>query len=175
MSRRAAEQNAERKRKEREQIAAQVEQSKLQARAKRLKLQNEEETAKLKKTNQDVIDFESLAECTHALKAFTPQFLGDGQKAAGGPKCRDRRHEVLERLARLGSLTPQQKNDFTWLKEAWDAKCAAESPLTWGGTFASLCQKILNDMRNPSEKTAFSVFVSNETHRHFAHEGALTL
>ena len=50
LSRRSAQQNAEKKRKEREQIAAQVEQSKLQARVKRLKLQNEEEAAKLKKT-----------------------------------------------------------------------------------------------------------------------------
>ena len=143
LSRRAAEQNAERKRKQREQIAAQVEQSKRQAPNKRLKLQHDQETAELNKTKQDVIDFESLTECTYAVKTFTPQFLGDGQKASGGAKCRDRRHEVLDRLARLGSgLTPQQKNDFTWFKEAWDAKCVAVSPLTWGSTFAGLCQKL---------------------------------
>ena len=176
LSQRSAQQNAERKRKECEKIAAQVEQSKLQARVKRLKLQNEEETAKLNKIIQDVIDFESLAECTHALKTFTPEFLGEGQKNNGGAKCRDRRHEVLDRLARLGSgLTPQQKNDFTWFKDSWDTKCAAESPRTWGGKFAGLCQKILNDMGTPTHKHAFSVFVSNETQRHFANQGALTL
>ena len=150
--------------------------SKLQARCKRLKLQNEEETAKLKKTKQDVIDFESLAECTHALKTFTAEFLGEGKKDNGGAKCRDRRHEVLDRLARLGSgLTPQQKNDITWFKDAWDTKCATESPRTLGGQFAGLCQKILNDMGTPTHKNAFSAFASNETRRHFANQGALTL
>ena len=161
---------------EREQIAAQVEQSKLQSRAKRLKVQNEEETEKLNKKRQEIIDLESLAECKHALKTFTPEFLGEGKKDNGGAKCRDRRFEVLDRLAKLGSgLTPQQKNDFAWFKDAWDTKCAAESPMTWGGKFAGLCQKVLNDIGTPTHKNAFSVFVNNETRRHFANQGALTL
>ena len=58
---------------------------------------------------------------------------------------------------------------------AWDTKCATESPMTWGGKFAGLCQKIIIDMATPTHENAFSVFVSNETRRHFANQGALTL
>ena len=117
-----------------------------------------------------------MCECKHALKTFTPAFLGDGKADSGGAKCRDRRREVLNRLARLGSgLTPQQRNDCTWFKAAWDEKCSAESPNTWGRKFAGLCQKVLNDIGAPNHNNAFSLFVSNETRRHFANVGALSL
>ena len=66
-------------------------------------------------------------------------------------------------------------NHVKSFKEAWDAKCAEASPLTWGSEFAGLCQKILDDIKKPGGKTAFSVFVRNETRRNFADQGALSL
>ena len=89
---------------------------------------------------------------------------------------RKRRHEVLDRLARLGpGLTPAQRNDFVWFKDAWDKKCSAEHSGAWPFVFSGMIQKILNDIDMSGIKNAFSMCVRNETQRCFGNARALTL
>ena len=61
-----------------------------------------------------------MLEAKHAVKQFSLEDLGKGAKLK---RCLDvaktRRWEVLDRLARLGQgLSPEQRNDFSWFKEA---------------------------------------------------------
>ena len=72
------------------------------------------DTAKLKKSLQDM---EHIRASRFAFKSYTPDSLGDGSEKAGGPKCRNRRWEVLDRVARLGAgLSAGQSNDWQWFK-----------------------------------------------------------
>ena len=66
---------------------------------------------------------ESICASRHAIRTFTLEALGEGDGSAGGAKARKSRHEVLDRLARIGAgLSPGQENDWTWFKETWDTE-----------------------------------------------------
>ena len=120
--------------------------------------------AALKKQKQAILDFEALCEVKHAMKTFTADSLGQGSANAGGPACRKRRLEVLERMARGGSgLSPGQKNDWAWFCAAWDNAMVAEHKDHWGKLFAEWMQGVLDS----GEGNAFSKFVYNETRRVF--------
>ena len=70
-------------------------------------------------------DYEEASEVNHAMKTFTPELLGQGQKRGGGVKERRARADCLDRLARLrGGLSANQRNDWAWFKQAWDARMA---------------------------------------------------
>ena len=63
-----------------------------------------------------------MLEANHAVNQFALEDLGKGRSRGGGVAAKKRRWEVLDRLPRLGQgLSPEQRNDFTWFKEAWDA------------------------------------------------------
>jgi hypothetical protein len=128
----------------------------------------------LKKRKAEVMQWECLLESKHALKRFTPAFLGDGQRNNGGAKAQKARFEVMDRLARLGTgLTQSQQNDWTWFKSAWDEKMSLEHPLAWGGVFAGWMQKVIEDLHETAN--AFSTFIRDETQRCFHDEVALCL
>ena len=96
------------------------------------------------------------------METFTPDALGQGYKIAGGAKGKQRRFEVLYRLARIkAGLSAGQKNDWQWFKEAWGGAMVDEYKDNWGSTFASWMQRVVDDDRS----NAFSVFVYNETAR----------
>jgi hypothetical protein len=119
------------------------------------------DTAKLKKSLQDM---EHIRASRFAIKSYTPDSLGDGSEKAGGPKCRNRRWEVLDRVARLGAgLSAGQSNDWQWFKETWDHEMVNAHGAKWGGVFSEWIQAVLNDERS----NAFSFFVYNETCRVF--------
>ena len=106
------------------------------------KLNEEAKAAKsrLKKRKRDIDNAENVLGTKHAVKQFSLEDLGKGAKLK---RCLDaakkRRWEVLDRLARLGQgLSPEQRNDFSWFKEAWDACMlqehgAAGLKRSWGG------------------------------------------
>ena len=78
-----------------------------------------------------------------------------------------RRHDVLDRLVRsCGGLSPAQKNEFTWWKDAWDAKMLEEHGDEWVRVFAEWIQKVLDDFET-GVANAFSLFVHAETRRCF--------
>ena len=98
------------------------------------------------------------------MKIFTPDAWGQGHKIARGAKGKQRRFEVLDRLARIkAGLSAGQKNDWQWFKEAGGGAMADEYKDNWGSTFASWMQHVVGDDRS----NAFSVFVYNETARVF--------
>ena len=107
----------------------------------------------------------SLLDCITQVKHFSPEMLGNG-KAHGGPKkCRDLRFEVLDRLlAHAAPLSPQQKNDWRWFKEEWDAAMVKEHDKSWGEVFAGMIQNLLNELEN-GDMSAVSNFMYNETVR----------
>jgi len=120
--------------------------------------------AELKKAKRSLQELESLRVSQHALNTFTLDVLGQGSHNAGGAKARTRRFEVLDRLARMNAgLSPAQKNDWHWFKEAWDEAMVAEHREGWAELFSAWMQGVLEDAR----RNAFSLFVHDETRRVF--------
>ena len=125
------------------------------------------DTQALKKKIQDM---ENIRASRHAIKSYTLDSLGAGIEKAGGKKCRDRRFELLDRVARLGAgLSAAQSNDWQWFKEAWDQEMVAAHGAEWAVMFSGWIQGVLNDERS----NAFSVFVNGETSRVFHNTTAL--
>ena len=121
------------------------------------------------------MSLEGVLESKHALKRYTPESLGQGKPRGGKAAEQKLRYEVLERIASLGTgLTPAQKNDWRWFRETWDAKMCSEHGADWGGIFSGWMQKILDDL-SKGVSNAFSVFVHDETQRHFASVPMLTV
>ena len=110
---------------------------------------------------------EAVLEAKHAIKQYSLEELGKGRRRGGGVAAKKRRWEVLDRLARLGQgLSPEQRNDFGWFKEAWDARMLEEHGDSWPETFMGWMQGLLGK-NEAGVGNAFSVFVHNETRRCF--------
>ena len=93
----------------------------------------------------------------------------------GGAVCRKRRDEVLDRLSRLGTgLSPPQRNDWIWFKEAWQAKMLDAHGENWVRIFAGWTQGVLDSLER-GQANAFSIFVNSETQRCFISDDALEL
>ena len=115
-------------------------------------------------------ELEGAYACKHAIKNFTVEHLGKGEKNAGGAKGRNNRWEVLDRLSRAkAGLSAGQRNDWQWFKEAWDKAMVAKHGADWPELFATWIQEVLSDQRS----NAFSIFVHNETRRVFHGAAAL--
>ena len=81
-----------------------------------------------------------------------------GGKAIG----RKNRHEVLDRLSRLGTgLSPEQRNDWPWFKAEWDRAMLTEHKAAWPKVFATWMQKGLM-IWITAMLTPFSFFVHSE-------------
>ena len=92
-------------------------------RAAKMKQEIKDAEGLLKKRKQEILEAESLLEMKHTVKTFSLEDLGHGRSRGGGPSGRKRRHDVLDRLHRnCGGLSPAQKNDFAWWKDAWDER-----------------------------------------------------
>ena len=121
------------------------------------------------------MDVEQALEAKRAVKTFSLSDLGDGRRSCGGGAGAKARSQVLERLARLGQgLSPAQRNDFAWFKEAWDNKMLEQHGAGWPALFASWAQRLL-DAHAGGDRAAFSVFVHDETKRCFGDEVALVV
>ena len=114
-----------------------------------------------------------MLEAKHAINTFSLDELGKGSSRGGAAAARKRRLEVLDRLARLGlGLSPAQKNDFSWFKEAWDARMLEEHGDSWPETFMGWMQGLWGK-NEAGVGNAFSVFDHDETRRCF--DGVLGL
>ena len=121
----------------------------------------------LKKRKDQIAEQEQIAEARHVVKMFRLDFLGDGQRGCGGAAGRKRREEVLERMAQIGSgLSPQQRNDWVWFREAWERKMHEEHGDEWVKLFVGWVQGVLNQIHDGTTN-AFSMFVYTETVRCF--------
>ena len=124
----------------------------------------------LRKLKRKTRDVEGIYACRHALKHFTLESLGGGDGNAGGTKARKVRHEVLDRLARIGAgLSPGQRNDWTWFKETWDTAMVNQHGTAWASLFMRWMQSVLEEESN----NAFSMFMHKESCRIFGSTAAL--
>ena len=123
--------------------------------------------ARLKKRKREIEDAEAVLEAKHAIKQYSLEELGKGRSRGGGVAAKKRRWEVLDRLARLGQgLSPAQRNDFGWFKDAWDARMLQKHEGSWLETFMGWMQRLLGENED-GVANAFSVFVHRETRRCF--------
>ena len=131
--------------------------------------------ATLQKTKQLIAEQEQIAEARHVVKKFRLEYLGDGARGCGGAAGRKRRDEVMDRMAKLGSgLSPQQRNDWVWFKEAYDRKMHGAHGDDWVRIFVGYMQEVLNQLYDGTPN-AFSLFVHKETLRSFAADRGLVL
>ena len=130
-------------------------------------LRKEKETtqALLREKKRELMSIEQVLETKHALKRFSPEALGQGKARSGGAASRKLRYEVLDRMARLGTgLSPAQRNDWVWFREAWDAKMSGDHKENWGQTFCGWMQKILNAVADGQANAFFSLFMMEVHH-----------
>lgn len=116
--------------------------------------------AETKKRKREIVDYENMKTALHAMKQFPLSCLGAGKDNAGGVQARNKRFEVLDRLAKLGQgLSPEQRNDWQWFKESWDDAMVKEYKAEWARTFAGWIQLVIRD----EASNAMSKFVHRET------------
>ena len=129
----------------------------------------------LKKKKQQIADEEHIADARQTVKSVRLSFLGDQIKNCGGVVCRKRRDEVLDRISKMGTgLSPSQKNEWAWFKEAWQGKMLDEHGEQWVRIFAGWMQEVMDSLER-GQANAFSVFVHRETRRCFNSDVALEL
>ena len=111
----------------------------------------------LKKRKQELAQIEDVLEAKHAIKTFSLEDLGKGRSRGGPAAARKRRCEVLDRLARLGQgLSAAQRNDFSWWKDAWDAKMLQQHGENWPEVFSGWVQQLLDQNEVGAEKCIFA-------------------
>ena len=115
-----------------------------------------------------------MMQAKYAIMQFSLEDLGKGAKTKRCVEAaKKRRWQVLDRLARLGQgLSPAQRNEFGWFKDAWDSRMLEEHEEIWPETFMGWVQRILGGNGN-GKSNAVAVFVHNETRRCF--DGVLAL
>ena len=91
--------------------------------AAKLKEEAKAATALLKKRKRENEEAEAVLQSKYAIKQFSLEALGKGAKMKREVEAaKKKRLEVLHRLAHLGQgLSPAQRNEFGWFKDAWDA------------------------------------------------------
>ena len=81
----------------------------------------------------------------------------------------------MDRMAKLGTgLSPQQRNDWMWFREAYERTMHAEHGDGWVKLFVGWMQGVLNEI-NGGTPNAFSLFVHKEATRCFADEVGLAV
>ena len=79
------------------------------------------------------------------------------------------------KFSKMGTgLSPSQRNEWAWFKEAWQGKMLDEHGEKWVRIFAGWMQEVMDSLERGQEN-AFSVFVHSETRRSFNSDVALEL
>ena len=123
-----------------------------------------EVTARLKKTRQLNREAEAVVAARAQIKAYSLEMLGKGKKNAGGQQYHKTRMEVMERLRRVATLTPQQTADWQYFKTEWDKEYANIMDEHWPEMFAEIVQDIVNKL-TAGTTNALSEFMHRETQR----------
>ena len=101
---------------------------------------------RLNKRKLGIENAEAVLETKHVIKQFSLDDLGKGRGRGGGAAAKKRRWGVLDRLARLGQgLSPGQRNDFNWFKDAWEARMLQEHGDSWPETFMGWMTRLLGE------------------------------
>jgi hypothetical protein len=132
---------------------------------KRLLAEAREEEKKVSAARQKMRDLEDTVVLKTEMSTYTPEMLGYNAPHPTAKVFRDKRHSVLNKLSKLGQgLSPAQRTDFAWWKEAWDAMMLEANGAEWGQVFAMHVQHVLDEI-TVGRTNAFSVLVHTETIR----------
>ena len=99
-----------------------------------------------------------------AIKAYTAEMFGQGQKKGGNATHRKQRKEALGRIRALGSLSIEQENDWELFASKWDEVMASTHGEAWGTLFAETLQNIVDDL-DAGKSNALSNFMHAESLR----------
>jgi hypothetical protein len=120
-----------------------------------------------------LFETELALEAKRAVKAFSLYELGEGRTRSGGAEGKRNRGQVLDRLVRLGlGISPAQRNDYAWFKDAWGCNMLAERGDDWPAVFAGWAQR-LAQAHEEGDRTAVSKLTHDETQRCVGEELAL--
>ena len=110
-------------------------------------------------------DLEDTAVMKKEMSTYTPEMLGYKASNYRANKYREKRFSVLDKVSRLGQgLSPAQRQDFAWWKEAWDEMNLEEQKEDWGQVFAMHVQWVLDEI-TAGRTNAFSKMMHTETIR----------
>ena len=123
-----------------------------------------EAKAKLAKVQKVSREVEGALDAKTAMKAYSPEMFGKGQKKGGGPQYRKMRKEALTRVRNCGSLSMEQENNWQLFAKEWDAKMAETHGELWGQLFAEIMASILSDL-DAGKTDALSHFMHAESTR----------
>ena len=133
--------------------------------AKKAKTEAKEFQARVASARKRLREAHEMQETQDALKTFSPEMLGAGLLRGGGAAFRNRRKDVLNRLAARGAaFSARGKNDWDWFVETWDAKMCAEHGREWGTVFAEQMHHVASDLA-AGAADAMATFMANETQR----------
>ena len=122
-----------------------------------------------------LFETELALEAKRAVTAFSLCELGEGRTRSGGAESKRSRARVLDRLVRLGhGISPAQRNDYVWLKDAWGCKMLAEHGDDWPPVFAGWAQRLVQ-AHEEGDRTAVSKLMHDEPQRCFGEELALVV
>ena len=120
--------------------------------------------AKLRKTRRDLREATDAAEASEALKTFSLEAMGKGQKNAGGAAFRKVRQEALNRVRLAAMLSPEQRNDWSYFATNWDKKMVEEHGEAWPAMIAEILQNVVNELE-AGNGNALSDFMRKESVR----------
>ena len=126
----------------------------------------------LKKVRSQLKEAQDIKATRETLRTFSVDMLGEGKLRGGGAMAKKNRMEVLQRLASHATLTPQDRNDWSWFIEEWDRAMLDVHTVHWGSHFAGLVQAVLQDLET-GDKAALSKFMRAEIKRVLSQHGVL--
>ena len=122
--------------------------------------------AKLRQARRDLREATDVAEASEALKTFSLEAMGKGQKNAGGAAFRKVRQEALSRVRSVARLSPEQRNDWSYFATNWGKKMVEEHGEAWPAMFAEILQNVVNELE-AGRGNALSDFMRKESVRVF--------
>ena len=91
-----------------------------------------EAVGKLQRINKKQRTAEAAATAILTAKSYTAAMLGQGKKNGGAQQYQKARFEVLDRVRKVGELSPEQTGQWTYFKQCWDERMAETNGENWG-------------------------------------------
>ena len=131
---------------------------------KRVEAELKEAKSKLAKVQKVHREVEGALEAKTAIKAYTAEMFGQGQKKGGNATHRKQRKDALKRVRALGSLSIEQENDWELFVSKWDEVMASTHGEAWGTLFAETLAHIVSEL-DSGKSNALSNFMHSESLR----------
>ena len=130
----------------------------------RVKRQLKEAKNALVQVRKEQRNAEAVVAAAEAVKVYSLEELGHGNKKGGTKQHQKARMDVLDRLRRAAELSAQQTGAWDFFKTSWDREMSNIHLGDWAELFAEMVQNVLNDLYD-GRSNALSVFMDNETRR----------